>query len=147
MITRPLDLAAHLRPAPRSQDWLFFVNAGLIVLFFSLFGARFVLAPGIGLDVPTMPGAMAGAVRTTHRISVLGADLIYVDEGAMNARQLVRWFEREAKKTKDPSLLMLIAPGVPTTVSVDIAQAARTSGFVRVQWGAQEPASRSAGGR
>ena len=48
MITRPLDLASKLRPEPRNFDWLFFVNAGLLVLFFVLFGSRFVLAPGEG---------------------------------------------------------------------------------------------------
>ena len=31
MITRPLDLASRLRPAPRTFDFWFFVNIGLIV--------------------------------------------------------------------------------------------------------------------
>lgn len=147
MITRPLDLASRLRPAPRGLDWLFFVNAGLIVLFFSLFGSQFVLAPGIGLEVPTIPGAIAGAIHTTHRVSVLGADLIYVDEGAMNSKQVVKWFEREAKKTRQPSLLMLVAANVSATVSFDLAQTAYASGFVHVQVGAQEAATHSGGGR
>ena len=45
MITRPLDLAAKLRPPPRSFDALFWVNVGVVVGFFALFGSRFVLAP------------------------------------------------------------------------------------------------------
>ena len=32
MITRPLDIAAKLRPEPRNFDFLFFVNGGLLVL-------------------------------------------------------------------------------------------------------------------
>ena len=31
MITRPLDLASKMRPEPRNFDWLFYVNAGLLV--------------------------------------------------------------------------------------------------------------------
>ena len=48
MITRPLELSSRLRPEPRTFDWVFYVNGGLIVLFFSLFGSQFVLAPGLG---------------------------------------------------------------------------------------------------
>jgi hypothetical protein len=149
MITRPLDLASRLRPEPRSFDWLFYVNGGLIVLFFSLFGSRFVLAPGLGLNfqVPTMPGAMAGAALTTHRISVMRSDLIFVDEGAINARDLRSWLVREAKKTKHPSLLVLVGAGVPTMDFTDIASSAIAAGFVQVQMGAQEPAAKSDGGR
>src|SRR5207248_1917121 len=65
MITRPLDLAAKLRPEPRNFDFLFLVNGGLLVLFFLLFESRFVLAPGLGLDLhlPEVPGARSGAVQ------------------------------------------------------------------------------------
>ena len=59
MITRPLDLAAKLRPEPRRFDALFYVNVGVLALFFLVFGSRFVLAPGLGLDfkLPEMPAA------------------------------------------------------------------------------------------
>lgn len=149
MITRPLDLASRLRPEPRSFDWLFYVNIGVIVLFFSVFGSRFVLAPGLGVNfqVPVLPGAVAGAVVTTHRITVLGPDLVYVNEGSMNFRQLAGWLEREAKKVKQPSLLVLIVGQVPTTAFTDISQAARAAGFVNVQLGAQEPATAPGRGR
>ncbi len=149
MITRPLDLASRLRPEPRSLDWLFFVNGGLIVLFFFLFGSRFVLAPGLGLNfqVPTVAGAVSGAALTTHRISVVRSDLILVDEGSINARDLRAWLVREAKTTKRPSLLVLVGAGVPTTDFTEIASAAFAAGFVHVQMGAQEPATKTDGRR
>ena len=67
MITRPLDLASKLRPPPRNLDMLFLVNGGLLVLFFMLFGSRFVLSPGLGVDfrLPVMAGALANATATT----------------------------------------------------------------------------------
>lgn len=142
MITRPLELASRLRPEPRSYDWLFYVNGGLIVLFFSLFGSQFVLAPGLGVNfqVPAMPGALAGAAPTTHRISVVRADLVFVDdEGAISMTRLRAWLERGAKKSKQPSLLVLVGAGVPTTAFTEIASAAHAAGFIHVQMGAQEP--------
>lgn len=65
MIVRPLDLASRLRPEPRDFDALFYVNAGMLALFFSLFGSRFVIAPGLELDfqVPVVAGAGRGPLR------------------------------------------------------------------------------------
>lgn len=149
MITRPLELASRLRPEPRNFDWLFFVNGGLIVIFFFLFGSRFVLAPGLGINfqIPKMAGALVGAASTTHRISVVRADLIFVDEGAINAVDLLAWLGREAKKVQRPSLLVLVGSGVPTTDFTAIASAAHAAGFVHVQMAAQEPTAPSGGGR
>ncbi|HEY8931687.1 MAG TPA: hypothetical protein VIM44_00065, partial [Rariglobus sp.] len=74
MITRPLNLSARLRPPPRGFEFLFYVNGGLIALFFVLFGSRFVLSPGLGLDfsVPSMPEAMTGAVSTDVVVAIKG---------------------------------------------------------------------------
>ena len=149
MITRPLDLASRLRPAPRNFDWLFFVNGGMIVLFFFLFGSRFVLAPGLGLNfrVPTVAGALSGAAPTTHRISVVRSDLILVDEGSINARDLRAWLMREAKTSSQPSLLVVVGAGVPTTDFTEIASAAFAAGFLHVQMGAQELGAKPDGAR
>lgn len=149
MISRPLELASRLRPEPKNFDWLFFVNGALIVFFFFLFGSRFVLAPGLGINfqIPKMAGSMVGAAPTTHRISVVRADLIFVDEGAINAVDLRAWLDREAKKVQRPSLLVLVGSGVPTTDFTAIASAAHAAGFVHVQMAAQEPTAHSGGGR
>lgn len=145
MITRPLDLASKLRPAPRNFDMLFFVNGGLIVLFFVLFASRFVLAPGLGVDfvMPEMPGAMAGAARTTQVISVVRPGLIFVDDGAINFDQLREWLKVQAKKTKQPSLLVRYSTKVSVNDLTDIVSAARAEGFA-VVLGALEPAAAGA---
>lgn len=142
MITRPLDLASRLRPEPRNLDFLFLVNGGLIVLFFLLFGSRFVLAPGLGVDfvMPEMAGAAAGAARTTHVISVIRPGLIFVDDGAVNFEQLREWLKIQAGKTMQPSLLVRANSGkVPVTTLTDISSAAFQAGFTRVVVGALEP--------
>lgn len=144
MITRPLDLASRLRPEPRNLDFLFLVNGGLIVMFFLLFGSRFVLAPGLGVDfvMPEMAGAAAGAARTTHVISVVRPGLIFVDDGAINFEQLREWLKVQAGQTEQPSLLVRANSGnVPVTTLTDISSAAFQAGFTRVVVGALEPVS------
>lgn len=140
MITRPLDLSSKLRPEPQNFDFLFLVNGGMIVLFFVLFGSRFVLAPGLGVDfeVPQMNGARAGAATTERVISVLPSGQIFAD-GLLNMEQLREWLRAEAKKLKEPSLLVRASADVPVAQLAVIVSTAREAGFVRVVLGAEEP--------
>lgn len=142
MITRPLDLASRLRAEPPSFDFLFFVNGGLIALFFTLFGSRFVLAPGLGVEfqMPVLAGATTGAVTTDRYISVLPSGQIFAD-GLMNMDQLTDWLRREAKGLRDPSLLVRASAGVPVSQLTEIVSVAREAGFIRVVWGAEAPLS------
>src|SRR5581483_9302912 len=141
MITRPLDLAARLRPAPRSLDALFFVNAGLLVLFFSLFGSKFVLAPSLGADfrVPEMKGATRDARPATHHVSVTDSGGIFAPDGKLTMDQLAGWLRDEAPKQKDPVLLVQASRAVPFSLITDIARAAKAAGFVDVRFAVEEP--------
>ena len=141
MITRPLDLASKLRPEPRSFDAFFYVNVGALVLFFLVFGSRFVLAPGLGVDfkLPEMPGALPGAL-TTSTISVKNSGQIFAD-GLLSMAQLREWLKVEAKKNKHPSLLVRMSAGVPVSVQNEIVSAAREAGFgSNITLAAEEPA-------
>lgn len=148
MITRPLDLASKLRPEPRNFDFLFLVNGGLLVLFFLMFGSRFILAPGLGVDfkLPVMAGAVAGAAPTEHWISVLPSGQIFAD-GLLNMAQLQQWLKTKAKESRRPSLLVRASVGVPVEEIAKIVSAAQAAGFVRIEFGAEEPASDAGGGR
>jgi biopolymer transport protein ExbD len=132
MITRPLDLASRLRREPRSYDWLFLVNGGLIVLFFGLFGSHFVLAPGLSVDfqLPQVPGATAGArFGVTHRLDVTGEGQIFTVEGVRKVADLAEWFEREAKTVPQPVLLLRASGEVRTQLVFEIANLAKAAGF------------------
>jgi biopolymer transport protein ExbD len=131
MITRPLDLASRMRPEPRNLDWLFFVNAVVLVLFFSIFGSRFVLAPGLGVDfrLPTVIGANANAKAPTHVISVINSGQILTSAGRQTLDELAEWLKAEAKVTSSPVLLIRASAGVRMSVQADITSAARQAGF------------------
>lgn len=146
MIARPLDLASRLRRAPRSFDWLFFVNAGLLVLFFFFFGSRFVLSPGlsIGFELPRTAGARAGAQMTTHVITVVNAGQIFVGDGLRNMDQLQAWLQAEAKAEREPALLVRASAGVPAAILAKIVGLASSAGF-RVMIAAEEPVAGAAG--
>jgi biopolymer transport protein ExbD len=141
VIARPLDLASRLRAEPRDFDALFYVNVGLLALFFTLFGSRFVLAPGLGLDfqVPFVAGAQAGAAPTTSYISVLRTGQIFTDDGLFNPAQLEDWLKAQARQYRRPSLLIRASAGVPVSSLTQVYNLACKAGFVRVVVGAEEP--------
>ncbi len=142
MITRPLDLASKLRPEPQNFGALFFVNAGLIVLFFALFGSRFVLAPGLGIDFrpPRVEGANANARPPTHVISVMNSGLVLTSTGPHKMAELPAWFEQQARGTESSTLLMHSEALVPYPIIAKIAGQARHAGFQHVLSAAEEPA-------
>jgi biopolymer transport protein ExbD len=146
MITRPLDLASKIRPEPRSFDALFYVNVGVLALFVSLLGSRFILAPGLGVDFTLPVSTNVSRVITTSTISVKNSGQIFAD-GLLSMSQLREWLKVEARKSKEPSLLMRMSAGVPVSVQNEIVSAAREAGFKSVTVAAEEPMDKPIPGR
>ena len=134
MISRPLDLASRLQPRPRSGIAFFFVNAGVILLFFSVFGSRFVLAPGLGVDfqLPQATGATRGAIRTSHLVTVVNSGQIFAGDGLRSPAQLKEWLSAQAATTKEPTLLILAGESVPVAVIAEVAGFASEIGRAHV---------------
>jgi biopolymer transport protein ExbD len=133
MITRPLELSSKLRPEPRSFDGFFLVNAGLIAVFFSTFGSKFVLSPAVGVDfrLPEIKGANAGARVTTHHITITDSGQIF-GAGVLTMPQLREWLRVEAKTVKSPTLEVQASKGVPLSLLSDVVSAANEAGFFPV---------------
>jgi biopolymer transport protein ExbD len=143
MITRPLDLSARLRPPPHGYEFVFYVNAGLIALFFVLFGSRFVLSPGLGVDfsVPVMPAALAGAVSTDVVVSVKGADLAFVEGAKVDFAGLRNHLNERAKGATGLRLLVQADAALTTRDLTEIYDMAREAGFASVQIAAEPQAT------
>jgi biopolymer transport protein ExbD len=131
MLTRPLDVASKLRSEPRSMDWLFFVNVGLIAAFFGFFASRFVVSPGLAVDfeLPHAPGTVASARPTTHVITVTNSGQIIATDGVHEIDELQGWLQTQAKTVKDPTLLVRASGRVPMAVVTQIIGMARAAGF------------------
>jgi len=139
MIARPLDLATRLRPPPQGTNALHYVNVGLLGLFFLMFGSRFVLAPGLGVDfqLPELAGARSGGAQPTHVISVLRSGQIFSQDGLVDLGQLRDWLQARAGRDPHPTLLVRASSGVTLSELIDIEGAAHEAGF-KVLLGAEE---------
>ncbi len=149
MITHPLDLASRLRPPPRSFDGLFLVNGALLVLFFLLFGSRFVLAPGLGVSfaLPEVPAPLVGSARAPVVISVPRSDVVLVDDGMISYQQLRAWLQKRVGQEKGLVLLVRADRRVPSEDLGVVAHMAMEAGFAGVQWAVEPAGGGEAGGR
>jgi biopolymer transport protein ExbD len=131
VIARPLDLASRLRPVPHGTGALHYVNVGVLGLFFALFGSRFVLAPGLGVDfqLPQQPGAQAGAAQASTVISVLRSGQIFTDRGLVDMGQLREWLKARSGREPHPTLLIRASSEVSLSKLIEIEGAAREAGF------------------
>ena len=141
MITRPLDLSSRLKRPPRGFETLFYVNGGLIVLFFVLFGSRFVLSPGLGVDfqVPTMPGSAGEAIPTDVVVAIKGADMAFVQGAKVNFVGLRQYLMERARGAAGLRLLVQADAALTTRDLTEVSDMAREAGFASVQIAA-EPA-------
>jgi biopolymer transport protein ExbD len=140
MIARPLDLASRLRPPPQGLGTLHYVNVILVIIFFMMFGSRFVLSPGLGVDfaLPSIDGARAGAIPTPYYINVLRSGQIFTDDGLVDMGQLQTWLKARAAGDSHPTLLIRASSEVSLSEIVEIRGAAREAGFGSVLVGAED---------
>lgn len=141
MITRPLNLSSRLKPPPRGFEFLFYVNGGLIVMFFIFFGSRFVLSPGLGIDfeVPTMPGVLEGAVPTDVVVAIKGVDLAFVEGAKVNFSGLRQYLAERAEGRAGLRLLVQADASLTTGDLTKVYDMARSAGFASVQIAAEPP--------
>lgn len=144
MITRPLDLSTRLRPPPRSYDYLFWVNAVLIALFFLFFGSRFVLSPGMGVArsddmLPIVTHAVDGAVATQLRVEVAEGGKLCVDTGFVSFEKFQEWLAGQAKRHPGAVLLVQYNKNNDNELMTQITNAANEVGL-RVQQAALDRA-------
>lgn len=140
MITRPLQLADRLRKPPATMDTLHYVNLVLLGLFFTLFGSRFVLSPGIELlqpdfSVPQSESHVVTAVSTSAVISVLGPDMVFTREGRMSFNELAAWLPSQVARGSEGESRLLVRADVRVSAAdlMIISDLAVSSGFTGVQ--------------
>lgn len=139
MITRPLDLASRLRPAPRGLDALFYVNVGALAVFFLIFGSRFVLAPGVAVDfaLPTTDQAATARLTTDVVIAVPASDMAVVDGAVVDFKGLGEWLRAKAagdsgKASPRKRLLVQASGTLPARDLTQLYALAAEAGFAGV---------------
>jgi biopolymer transport protein ExbD len=141
VITRPLELASRLREAPRGGATLFYVNVGLLALFFGLFGSRFVLSPGLGLDFSLPVAGTAGTAAFTAEvvIAVPASGTALVEGQVLDFKALSAWLKAQDTKKGKRRLLVQASDALPSKDLADIYSMAADAGFLGVLIATEKP--------
>ncbi len=131
MITRPLDLASRLRPVARGWDTLFYVNTGALALFFLLFGSRYVLAPGLGVDfaLPTAGDVATSTLITDVVIAVPAPGMVVVEGAVVDYPGLAGWLRTKVAGERRKRLLVQASASLPARDLAEIYALAADAGF------------------
>ncbi len=129
MITRPLELESRMSPPPRDFTAVAWVNVGVIVLFFSLLGSRFVLAPGLLIELPEVPAGSASTVPTSVVITYRRDNLILFEGGRYTLAELHKPLEIYAKAYPGSVLQVNADKQVSMRALTDLDPIARAVGF------------------
>ena len=133
MITHPLDLESKLSAPPRDLDMMFWVNVGMVMLFFSLLGSRFVLAPGLPVQVggelvlPASKSTTQGAASVV--ISYRRDNMVLFEGGIFDLRDLRPRIEQYGKEHPGSVMLVRYDKAVSMQGFVDLCDLARASGL------------------
>lgn len=149
MITRPLDLESRLSAPPRDLNAVAWVNVGVIVLFFSLLGSRFVLAPGVlvgvgdagAIELPMVNASSITTVATSVVVTYRRDNVILFQGGMYNLTELRKHMEVYAKRHPGTVLQVNADKQVSTQAWADLCAMASAVGFANVVLVAAEPAA------
>ncbi len=150
MITRPLEVESRMSPPPRDLDFVAWVNVGLIVVFFLLFGSRFVLAPGLLVGAPSdgfqLPatGGLQYVATAPVVVSYRKDDTILFEGAIIKLPELRQRLEAYAKKHPGEVLLLLADKRVSTQAVFDLSVMAQSAGFAYVLMAGENPPASAA---
>ncbi len=142
MITNPLELQSKLSAPPRDLDTLFWVNVGAVLLFFSLLGSRFVLAPGLpvqvggDLSLPHIRSVSQGA--TSVVLSYRRDNMVVFESGIYDLQDLRPRIEQYAREHPGAVMLVRYDKAVSMQGFADLCDLVRAAGFASVVYVAAE---------
>ncbi len=149
MITRPLDLESRMSPPPRDFNAVAWVNVGLIVLFFSLLGSRFVLATGVlvgvgeaeAIELPSVNPASASTAATSVVVSYRRDNVILFEGGMYSLAELRKHMEAYTRNNPGSVMLVRADKQVSNQALADLFAMAGAVGFKNVLLAAEPTVS------
>ena len=138
MVTQPLDLQSHLRAKPRSFDVFYFADLALLALFFLIMGSKFVLAPGMPIELPVMDESASLAQPADVVVSMRGDDGVLFEGGMFPLEAFQSKLAEIVSSRGAETVLVRIDRQVTAQGLLDLCAAARRAGAKHVQIAAEE---------
>lgn len=133
--TSPLGLVSRLRQTEIKLDMIPVLDLIVVALLMSLVFTRFVMIPGVKVDLPQTELRMQYRADTLAVLTIENRGMLFFD-GAVYAEQTIeRAFERyiAGSASDAPVLLIKAEASLELERFLEICQMAEAAGFVQVQ--------------
>lgn len=133
--TEPLGLMAQLKRPPVKLDMVPVLDLLVIALLFSLLFTRFVMVPGVRVDLPNSEMQMEPSNLPVAVLTIGNRGMLFFDGAVFELNSIDRGFERhiEGKLGQDVVLLVKTEGSMELQLFLRLCRMAQDAGFVQVQ--------------
>lgn len=132
MITRPFNFEAQLTRPSLRMDMVPFINVCVILIFFSILGSRFVLAPGVAIALPVTKDAPPDVLLTSRVLTlreVQGGEMLIFEGKNLKLESFEKALEKLSAEAPREALHIRADGEVSTRLMVRVMELARRAGF------------------
>ena len=133
--TEPLGLMTRAKRPPISFDLVPALDLLVIALLFSLLFTRFVMVPGVRVDLPGSGIQMQQSNLPVAVLTIGNRGMLFFDGGVFELNSIDRSFQKyiEELPAKDVILLVKTEGSMDLQLFIELCQMAQNAGFVQVQ--------------
>lgn len=129
-------------PEPVSVGFWGFLDACLIGLFFALFGSKFIITPGLIVDLPRLESTRVVAVAPEYDVltvgEVEGEEMILFEGRILTLDKFESFLEKRGVIDSRATLLLRVDAYVSMQTLASLVEAASDAGYNRIQIATEE---------
>ena len=133
--TEPLGLMTRVKRPPISFDLVPALDLLVIALLFSLLFTRFVMVPGVRVDLPDSGMQMQQSNLPVAVLTIGNRGMLFFDGGVFEINSIDRSFQKyvEELPVKDVVLLVKTEGSMDLQLFLELCEMAQDAGFLQVQ--------------
>jgi biopolymer transport protein ExbD len=133
--TEPLGLVAHVNLSPFKLDAVPVLDLLVIALLFSLLFTRFVMVPGVRVDLPDSEMQMQPSNLPVAVLTIGNRGMLFFDGAVFELNSIERGFQQHIQDTlgQDVVLLVKTEGSMDLQLFLKLCRMAQDAGFVQVQ--------------
>lgn len=133
--TEPLGLMAHLHRPQIKLDVVPVLDLLVIALLFSLLFTRFVMVPGVRVDLPDSELQMQPSNLPVAVLTIGNRGMLFFDGSVFELNSIERGFKQHIAKVAGEDVVLLVKTegSMDLQLFLKLCQMAQNAGFVQVQ--------------
>ncbi len=135
MFTEPFGLLERLKKPKVSLDFVPVMDLAVIALLVSLLFTRFVVLPGVSVDLPATDMRLQHSSSALAVLTIGNNGMLFFNGSVYDGATINRAFGEyiESSNKADVALLMKVESGMQIEAFMELCQSAQKAGFAQVQ--------------